>query len=650
MATATEARISDLWNERKLIGGELRDNYEDRWYENWQWYRNKKHTQRLRGQPWMDDTMRPDAFRVVETMVPQHVLNMYRNPRWFSVEANSVAGETYQEIVRSLLLHGWRKADGYRKTIEGVKMGTILGTFVAKVTWQTELGEREVTDLAYEFTADGEAVPTGFQRRTVPDVRHNGPQITFPSLFDLWMDPTGQGRWVVERMSKSLAELKRDNKDFGGSLYKNLGQVEAATALHTHTRSTDDESVHEVVDGIPEYRDADSVELWQCWGYVPPEVRRYDDTQWRLQVIANGDTVIRDVAAPTADHRPPYVAVQSIPIPGQLYGESVLSYVGPLIDRRSQIENMRYNEVLLNIFGQYIIDGRFQIRGQDMFKSPGGAMRVTPTEPGLDSRYAVQQLRGQSVNPDAYSESGMILRDMLDVSGATEPFQGTSFGGRTTATEVNMIANLGTSRFSLATMWMDESFKKPVLERMFALYQSRLTTPEVVQLAGEPDVQGEVDFSDLAYNVDIHVDSGLFGSMDQNQLNSMLNLYYTIVSNPATARSSRWQPQELVAVRTEGSLDGLRWDVEMADQYKSLANHKGFVHMYSWLRENRNHLMEAVVYTAEDDRIDSLRGAIGILDRLIALPDEMLRNGAEAEQADWLRENVVPDFGEEADA
>jgi len=540
MATATEARQLDLWVERKDMAEEHRDNFEERWYENWQWYRNKKRTKRLRGQPWMADEMRPDAFRVIETMVPQHVLNMYRNPQWFSVEANSVPGETYQEIVRSLLLHGWRKADGYRKTIEGVKMGSILGTFVSKVTWQTELGEREVTDLAYEFTADGEPVPAGFQRRTVPDVRFNGPQITFPSLFKLWLDPVGQNRWAIEEMYKSMAELEQDNRDFGGRLYKNLSKVRGQIAMHPgsggHERGrTENSDLAEAIDGIPEFYESDSVKLWQCWGYVPPDIKRYDDTQWRLQVIANEEVVIRDVAAPTADHRPPYDVVQSVPIPGQLYGESVLSYVGPMIDRRSQIENMKFNEVLLGIFKQYVIDGRFQIRGQDMFKSPGGAMRVTPNEPGLDPRFAVTPIQTPPINPDAYNESSLLMRDILDSSGATEPFQGTAFGGRTTATEVNLISQLGTSRFALSTMWMDESFKRPVLERMFKLYQSRLTTPEVVQLAGEPGVQGEVDFSDLAYNVDVHVDSGLFGSLDQQQLNAMLNLYSTVISNPETA-------------------------------------------------------------------------------------------------------------------
>jgi hypothetical protein len=81
-------------------------------------------------------------------------------------------------------------------------------------------------------------------------------------------------------------------------------------------------------------------------------------------------------------------------------------------------------------------------------------------------------------------------------------------------------------------MWMDESFKKPALERFFKLYQNRLTQPEIVQLAGEPRVNGEIDLTDLQYDVDIFVDSGLFGSMDQSQMQNMMQLYQVMMSNP----------------------------------------------------------------------------------------------------------------------
>lgn len=541
---AVDDKLTELWQERHTWAQEHRHNYEDRWIRNWQWYRNTRQTQRMPGQFWRSNAQIPDAYRVIETMVPQHVLGMFRNPHWFSVEAQGVPGETYQQVVKSLLLHGWRKADGYRKTIEGVKMGNILGHFIAKTTWQVEIGERDVLDIAYEATADGEIIPGGFERRTIPDVRHNGPQITFPDLFNIWQDPTGQGRWWIERIPSSMSDLKQANKDFSGNLYKNLSKLSAEVQTRPsvsgnyggYGNSSTDGPLSKIVDGIPEQFDEDHVELWQCWGWVSPDIRRYDDTQWRLQVIANRDVLIRDVPAPTHDHRPPYANVQSIPIPNQVYGDSVLSYIGDLIDLRSQFENMRRDEALLNIYKTYMINRNAvpTLRGQDMFLKPGGALMLD-IEPGNNLNDVFGIVPRQPVLPEAYQESAIKEQQILTTSGATEPFQGTNFGARTTATEVNLIANVGTSRFQLATMWMDETFKRPVLESMFKLYQSRLTTPEVVQLVGEPQLTGEVSFEDLQYDVDIHVDSGLFGSMDQNQLNAMLNTYQTLLSNPETA-------------------------------------------------------------------------------------------------------------------
>ncbi len=540
---ASDEKLVELCNKRWAWANEFRRSYyEDRWIRNWQWYRNVKRTKSVRGQPWQSNAQIPDAFRIVETMVPQHVLNMFRTNRWFSVSAPSVAGETYQEMVRSLLLQGWRKADAYKKTIVGVKMGTILGHVLPKVTWRVEIGEREITDIVHERTASGELIPRGFTRKTVPEVRHNGPAIEFPDLFNLWLDPTGKEQWAIERIPTSFEDLRVTNGQFGGSLYKNLDKLKSRVAFRKatggggpSTGGAETPPLAHTVEGIVEQRSEDSVELWQCWGYVPPSVKRYDDTQWRLLIVAERDLLIRDVPAPTHDHRPPYVSVPAIPIPGQLYGDSVLSYIGDLIDLRSQIENMRRDETLLNIYGTYVVDGRFQIRGQSMFKAPGGAMKVTPTEPGLDVSRAVVPMPRHPVLPEAYQESSIKERQMLDISGATEPFQGTAFGGRTTATEVNLIANLGTSRFALQTMWLDESFKRPILERFFKLYQTRLTEPEVVQLVGEPSVQDQVTFQDLQFDVDISVDSGLFGSLDQAQLQNMVQVYQMLLQNPATA-------------------------------------------------------------------------------------------------------------------
>ena len=537
-------KLVDLWQERFEWGDTYRKSggFEDRWLKNWAAYRNRRTTKQMPGQFWRSNAQIPDAYKIVETMVPQHVLGMFRNPRWFSVEAPSAAGKTYREVARQLLLHGWRKADGYRKAIEGIKMGNILGHFVSKLVWHVELGEKEINDLAFEFDSSGSPVPTGFERKTVPTVRHNGPMITFPDLFNLWQDPTGRGRWWVERIDTNMDSLETDQREFKGALYKNLSKLKSEVAMTTAVRggsagaNIDSAPLSEVIDGIPQQFDEDHVELWQCWGWVSPAIKKYDDTQWRLQVIANRNVLIRDVPAPTHDHRPPYTNVQAIPIPGQIYGDSVLSYVGDLIDLRSQYENMRRDETLLNMYKTYTINRNAvpTLRGQDLFLKPGGALMLD-IEPGYNLNDVFGVVPRAPVFAEAMQESLAKEQQINTISGATEPFQGTSFGGRTTATETNLIANLGTSRFQLATMWMDETWKRPTLDGMFKLYQSRLTSAEAVEIAGHPEIAGEVEFTDLQYDIDIHVDSGLFGSLDQQQLNAMLNVYSTVISNPETA-------------------------------------------------------------------------------------------------------------------
>lgn len=543
---ATEDRLVELWKGRHQVGDEHRKLYEERWIRNWQWYRNVKSTSRIRGQQWRSNRQIPDAFRVIETMVPQHVIGMFRNRNWFSVDAPQANGLEYAKMAKALLLHGWRMANGYSKTITGVKMGNILGHFVPKTTWRVSVGERVVLDIAYEYTSDGERVPSGFKRVTTPDITYNGPDIEFPDLFNLWQDPTGQGTWWIERIPSSYDHLKVENAKFGGRLYKNMAKLSARVAMSkatgagragtpsTLTNSGNTPPLAQTVDGIPEYAHEDAVELWQCWGYVSPSIRKYDDTQWRLQVIADGDILIRDVPAPTHNHRPAYDNVQSIPIPGQIYGDSVLSYVGDLIDLRSEFENMRRDEVMLNMYGTYYIDGRVEVRGQDGLKKPGGAVKLTPYDQNMDVSRAIGLIPRQPVLPEAYQESGVKERQILDTAGATEPFQGTAFGGRTTATEVNLIANIGQSRFALATMWMDENFKRPVLERMFGLYQSRLTYEQALEISGEPGLRGAVDFSDLRHNIHIYVDSGLFGSMDAQQSQQIIQLASTMMSDPET--------------------------------------------------------------------------------------------------------------------
>jgi hypothetical protein len=540
--SAVEERIVELRLGQKMQADSHRDFYEDRWIKNWSLYRNTRQTRSYKMQPWNSNRQIPDAFRVVETMLPQHVLGMFRNPNWFSVEAPTAAGQVYQDMVRSLLLQFWRKADGFKKTVDGMKMGTILGHFCPKTTWKQEIGELVIQDTDYNLSPEGEPMGAEYVERTVPHVKHNGPQVEFPDLFNLWQDPTGAGMFWIERIPTSFSRLEDTNRKFNGNLYKNLNKLKAQIQLNPSPKTTRyssgaqyDQPLSTIVDGVPEQFADDSVELLQCWGYVPPSIKKYEDTQWRLQIVANDECLIRDEPAPTHDHRAPYDNVQSVPIPGQIYGDSVLSYVGDLIELRSEFENMRRDEAMLNIYQTHWIDGRAQIRGQDMIKQPGGAMRIMPHVPDADVSRMFGTIPRQPVLPEAYQESAIKESQIDQTAGTFKTFQGQAFGGRTAAAEVNAIMNVGTARFQLATMLMDEAFKRPVLTRMFKLAQSKMTMPEVVNVVGYGDLWGEIDFSDLRYDVDVYVDSGLYGSMDAQQAQNITQLYQVLLSNPEAA-------------------------------------------------------------------------------------------------------------------
>jgi len=497
---ARDEKLIDLCMARKDQSYELRQQYEDRWIRNWQWYRNTKKTKRIRNQPWTSNVMIPDAFRIVETMLPSHAMGMYNNPNWFSVEAPTAPGQTYQRAVKALLDQGWRRSDSVKKSIEAIKYAMITGHCTPKMTWNGAF-----------------------------------PNLEIPDNFNIYQDTTGDGKWWIERIPTSLELIKDENSRFkeqnGFPLYKNLGQVETSQAFSNGASRTarnigfagdpGEYTLEQIVEGInlQDRRDADSVTKLECWGWIPKSVVSYpaDEGQMRHIIIA-GDVVIYDEPMPPGPM--PYWNVPCVPIPHSLYGDSVLSYVGDMIERRSQIENMRSDEVMLNVYGQYWRHARANIKGSQRGRYPGGIITVDPDDPSMRMADLFGVMPRQPVLQESYIESGQKEQQINQVSGSTEPFMGQSFGSHTSATEAGMIGNLGTGRVRLAVTWLNEVFKKPALEKSFLLYQNRMDQDQVVKLDG--GLAGGINMSDLAYDIDIYVDSGKFGSLDQNQIQAIV--------------------------------------------------------------------------------------------------------------------------------
>lgn len=552
MAASDDKRVDYA---RKLFeaADEMRVYFEDRWRELDRYYRNRNKPRRLRGQAEVYSI--PDAFRVIETLTPHHILGMFRNDRWFSVEAPGAAGATYPQLCRSLLLYNWRRMRGYVKTMQAVKRGNIRGHALGKLYWRTEIGERQVMDVRIERDAEGNLVPKR-KRVTVPHVRYNGPDLDVLDLFDVWKDPTGKNNYYIIQMPSSVSDLVEENKKFGGQLYKNLSKIKENIELSRAMRSYPSTGVDrfsrlaQEVDGVPEAaRPEDHVTLWQFFGYVNPSVRRYEDvvddagnvvekaTQWRLWMIADREVLIRDEAIPAPDHRPSsmFIETPALDIEGQIYGDSLLSYIIGLSKMRSQLENDRMQEIKIQMFGTHAVDSRAEVDARK-FKEPGGYIKITPPY-GMNVGDVFREIPRSPILPEAYAESAVKERQILDTTGATEPFQGTfaAGGSHRTRGEFEGTVSLGSSRIQQNVWWWDETWKKPILEQSFKLNQVRLTTPEMIQLAGRPDIYGEVDLTDLQYDIDVWVDSGMFGSLDSAQFDRIVQSLQVFASNPEWA-------------------------------------------------------------------------------------------------------------------
>ena len=134
--------------------------------------------------------------------------------------------------------------------------------------------------------------------------------------------------------------------------------------------------------------------------------------------------------------------------------------------------------------------------------------------------------------PSSYNEPAILEEQIDRASGAGDNISGQYAGGRATATEASLVAQLGGARFQLASMWFDEKLKRKKLEKDYKLLQSRMDQEQIVELAGSPPRRLPVDMRSLLWDVDIYVDSGIFGSLDSIQLQSYTQIYQLAASNP----------------------------------------------------------------------------------------------------------------------
>lgn len=553
-----------VWMRRKAVSQRLRDPYETQWLTNWKAYRAFQEEMSDPQDWWRSNEYVPEIFNSVETILPRMVLGMFAKPEWFDVNCphSTTPGHPeincfdYERMVKSLLMAGTRRMNLFEPAYGGSKYCTIMGHVWWKLRWEQDIQNRMV-DVPVIDPYTGQL--HGMASKVVPYMAYDDPKLDWVSNFRIWPDPTGQSEWFIERIDTTLEKLRRINARTG--IYKNLDDLErmpiaeSAKGTGGPFATTDGYSTREneilATEGLsPDVRDegyeGTPIQLDVCVGLTPYE--NEDGINWRRFIVANGQTVIRDDPNPTPDLKPEYFASQQIPVPGFVYGDSVVRYAEPMNRQLNRISNFRMDEVVLGIWQQYIANSN-AVKGSQLNLNPGGVIMV---DTAADVRTAFAVLERRPVLPESYREEAVSMDRIQRITGATATQQGavpetqdrsaTAFAGRT---------QLGNERFRLAVMWQNMTFKRQFLKRMFALYQRHIPPERLVRIVGT-DYQVPIDISMLQDDIDIDIDADIYDVDGPAKMQGLAQLMQAAATQPF----AQWcRPEVILRDAVEASLN-----------------------------------------------------------------------------------------------
>jgi len=563
----TDDEIISIWHRRRDISQRLRLPYETQWIANWKSYRAYIEDVMDPQDWWRSNTFIPEIFNSVETILPRMILGMFNSPEWFDVACPHAMGPghpgmlctDYERMVKSLLMYGTRRMNLFETAYEGSKYGTIMGHTWWKCNWERSFTNKMV-DVPITDPYTGQMV--GMSSKVMPTVDYDDPKLSWVSNFRMWPDPTGQGEWFIEVIDTTLEKLQRINANLG--IYKNLDKLYMAPIDYTKQQNSpvgqatwaDRQTELDAIEGFSrdvrdEGHEGTPIRLEVCTGLVPYDPD--DGIYWRRTVIANNHYIIRDSANPTPDLKPEYFGGKQIPIPGFVYGDSVVRYARPLNDQMNRIENYRMDEVVMGVWQQYIAN-RNAVQTNSLNFSPGGVIFV---DSAADVRTAFATLERRPVLPESYRESDQKRTQIERVTGATAINQGQTPADRETATSVGARVQLGSERFRLAVMWQNITFKRELLKRMFGMYQRNMPPDRLIRIVGT-DYKVPIGIDMLQDDIDINIDSDVF-DVDQGGKQQAIALFMQAAANPAFAQW--WRTEELLrdAVEVYMNKDGRRY-------------------------------------------------------------------------------------------
>ncbi len=484
------------------------------------------------GEEWRDQTVIPEAFKIIEARLARLTLGMFGRRDWMAVKGVERSDAQVEELVRRLLEVklgeiGRDSEDGdglIVRAIEGLRYEQIVGHAWWRLWWRSRYDRRRAPMLVFE---DESEEPTWKEVELLETV-YDGLDFAWLPLDSIACNLTGPRTWTIEKVRTTIEALAAEDAEWrartGRPLYHNLAAARATAEQHDSTeepRDTERWPLDDTREREPSWAIGEKpVTLWLCW----------DHRRRTLTKMVNGQVVIAHGRAPTPDGRGPYWATKAVPVPNRPYGDSILNWVGPLVQYQTRIARARMDEILLNVWQQYVIRSGAIAADQLLFR-PGGHVTVE-AEPGepLDRAFAI--LPRRPVFQEAWTEESYRQR-MAESTAATDAVQmgaeATTKSRDVTATEIQQRILQGGARHQVDILYHQVAFMRPLLRRAFDLVRQHMTPAQVERILGEP-----LSLAAITGGIDLKIGGGLYEMTREERLTN-IQTWLQLAASPAFA-------------------------------------------------------------------------------------------------------------------
>jgi len=438
-STANETSVVEAVMELFRDAERYRSAIEQVWFENFQLYNNEYDFSQKAS--WQSKIFLSRIAPSVEFVTALLYSSLLESPEWFTVTTENDSLIEDAAFLQKLLSCLTEILQIRERMEEPIKFALLTGMIVAKVYWMN------IDEPNYDPTTN-----------TVTNSRKGTVVTEFLSPFDVYLDPSGRGRFIIHRIRLDYDEVLRlaDEGFFDREAVKKLKPP-------APTRTGDAYTDYLKEAPKPQSVRQREVELLEFWGDIlAPDGTIIERNV--MTVIGNGTVVLkRPTPNPFRHGKPPFVIGKLFKRPSSVYGKSMVEDARGAQKALTNFTNLLMDAALFASINAFEVDTSILVRPDDL-KSGVYPAKVFFKRTIGNNQPLITPIKLGSLDPALPLVWQLLAQEPYVAMGITEALLGQPrVKGRSTATEILAARNQVMQLIQNAARNIEQSFLEPLL-------------------------------------------------------------------------------------------------------------------------------------------------------------------------------------------